>query len=141
MIYKNLSAVNGVLLAVMIFLNALLASQIGPFMGSLVFYLVGLIFILMISVSTGNRLSSFTALPWLFFLPGILGVMTTVINNVAMPKLGVMLVSGLALFGQLVMSAAVDHFGWFGMSKIPIKPQKILGFTLISLGIVSMIML
>lgn len=141
MVYKNLTAINGIMLAVMIFLNGLLASRIGPFMGSMVFYLVGLTVILCISFMTGNRLSNLAALPWLFFAPGVLGVMTTVVNNVAVPKLGVMLISGLALFGQLVMSALVDHFGLFGMPKRPLHPQKLIGFSLISLGIVSMIVL
>lgn len=141
MIYKNLSALNGILIAIMIFTNGLLAIQVGPFVGSLFFYLVGLILILFISAFTGNRLSKLTTMPWMFFLPGVLGVLTTVVNNAAMPKLGVTLVSGLALFGQLVMSAAVEHFGLFGMPINPMRPQKILGFTLIFLGIVSMIML
>lgn len=141
MLYKNLTALNGVFLAIMLFVNGLLATRIGPFLGSLVFYLVGLVLILCISAATGNRLSNLAALPWLFFAPGVLGVLTTVVNNVAVPKLGVMLISGLALFGQLVMSALVDHFGLFGMPKRPLHPQKFIGFSLISLGIVAMIVL
>jgi len=141
LIYKSLSVLNGAFIALMIFINGLLAMKAGPFLGTLIFYFVGLSLILIISFATGNKLSKLATLPWLFFLPGVIGVMTTLVNNAAMPKLGVMLVSGLALFGQLVMSAGIEHFGLFGMPKSPLRPSKMLGFTFISLGILAMIIL
>jgi len=46
---------------------------------------------------------------------------------------------GVTLFGQLVMSSLVEHFGLFGMTVNRFKKEKTLGFSIIALGIIVMI--
>lgn len=139
--YKNLTALNGGLIALMLFVNSLLAAEIGPFLSSLVFYLVGFFILLGLWRSSERRGFHPWKMPLFYFAPGVLGVMTTIINNIGVQKMGVMLISGLALFGQLVMSAVIEHYGLFGMPKRCFKPQKAVGFALILLGILVMLAL
>jgi len=137
--YKNLALINGVILAIMIFLNGMLANITGPYMSTLIFHIIGFILIIIISIIDKNRLSNLRKLPLMFFLPGILSVITILLNNISIPKIGLTLTIGITLFGQLVMSSLVEHFGLFGMPVNKFKKEKILGFSIISLGIIVMI--
>ncbi len=137
--YKNLALINGVILAIMIFLNGMLANITGPYMSTLIFHIIGFILIIIISIIEKNRLSNLRKLPLMFFLPGILSVITILLNNISIPKIGLTLTIGITLFGQLVMSSLVEHFGLFGMPVNKFKKEKILGFSIISLGIIVMI--
>ncbi|HAG43501.1 MAG TPA: EamA-like transporter family protein [Clostridium sp.] len=137
--YKNLALINGVILAIMIFLNGMLANITGPYMSTLIFHIIGFILIIIISIIKKNRPSNLRKLPLMFFLPGILSVITILLNNISIPKIGLTLTIGITLFGQLLMSSLVEHFGLFGMPVNKFKKEKILGFSIISLGIIVMI--
>lgn len=137
--YKNLALINGVILAIMVFLNGMLASITGPYMSTLIYHVLGLLLIIFISIIKKNRLSNLKEVPLIFLLPGILSVITILLNNISIPKIGVTLAVGVGLFGQLVMSSFVEHFGLFGMPANKIKKEKILGLSIISLGIIFMI--
>ncbi|NFP73771.1 EamA-like transporter family protein, partial [Clostridium argentinense] len=100
---------------------------------------IGFILIIIISIIKKNRFSNLRKLPLMFFLPGILSVITILLNNISIPKIGLTLTIGITSFGQLVMSSLVEHFGLFGMPVNKFKKEKILGFSIISLGIIVMI--
>ena len=137
--YKNLALINGVILAIMVFFNGMLASITGPYMSTLIYHVLGLVLIIFISIVKKNKLSNLKEVPLIFLLPGILSVITILLNNISIPKIGVTLAVGVGLFGQLVMSSFVEHFGLFGMTANKIKKEKILGLSVISLGIIFMI--
>ncbi|MBB6214244.1 transporter family-2 protein [Anaerosolibacter carboniphilus] len=137
--YKNLALINGVLLAIMVFLNGMLSSITGPYMSTFIFHVLGFILILMISIAKKNTLSNLKELPLMFFLPGVLSVITILLNNICIPQIGITLTIGVSLYGQLVMSSLVEHFGLFGMPVNRFRKEKILGFSIISLGIIVMI--
>ncbi|WP_099191423.1 DMT family transporter [Tepidibacter mesophilus] len=137
--YKNLAFITGVILAVMLFFNGMLASIMGPYMSTLMFHFIGLIIIIIISIVKKNKLPRITKIPILFLLPGVLSVLTILLNNICIPKIGITLIIGISLFGQLVMSNIVDHLGLFGMPVNKFKKEKMIAFSIISLGIIAMI--
>jgi len=137
--YKNLALINGVILAIMVFFNGLLASITGPYISTLIYHLLGLLLIILISIIKRNKFSNLKEIPLIFFLPGILSVVTILLNNIAIPKIGVTLAVGVGLFGQLVMSSLVEHFGLFEMPVNKLKKGKMVGLSIISLGIIVMI--
>ncbi|MDF2548287.1 MAG: hypothetical protein K0R93_3185 [Anaerosolibacter sp.] len=137
--YKNLALINGILLAIMVFFNGMLANITGPYISTLIFHVLGFIVIMMISLIKKNRLSNLKSIPLIFMLPGIFSVITIFLNNIAIPQIGLTLAIGVTLFGQLVMSSLVEHLGLFGMPVNRFKKEKILGFSIISLGIIVMI--
>ncbi len=139
--YKKLSLINGVILAIMVFFNGMLTGIIGPYRSTLIYYSLGLILIIGISRVKKFKLLSLRKLSIIFYLPGILNLVTILLNNFIIPNIGVTLASSLSLFGQLIMSSLVDHFGLFGMPVHRIKKEKLLGLSVISLGIASMIIL
>ncbi|WP_434296178.1 DMT family transporter [Clostridium sporogenes] len=47
----------------------------------------------------------------------------------------------MGLFGQLVISTLIDHFGLFGVQVNKMRKEKILSFSLIITGLIFMILL
>ena len=139
--YKNLALLNGVMLAIMIFFNGMLSNITGPYMSTLIFHVLGFILILAISMVKKNNIVNFKKVPPMFFLPGILSVITILLNNICIPQIGITLTIGISLYGQLIMSIFVEHFGFFGMPVNKFKKEKILGFSIITLGTVVMIVM
>jgi bacterial/archaeal transporter family-2 protein len=137
--YKNLALINGVILAIMVFFNGLLANITGPYISTLIYHVLGLLLIILISIIKKNKFSNLKEIPLMFFLPGILSVVTILLNNIAIPKIGVTLAVGVGLFAQLVMSSLIEHFGLFKMPVNKLNKGKILGLSIISLGIIVMI--
>lgn len=139
--YKNIALFNGVMLALMVFVSGMLSNQLGPYISTFIFHIVGLIFILIISYFKRNKYSKWHTIPHIFFLPGVLSVITLLFNNITVPKIGISLSIGISLLGQLIMSSFVDHFGLFHMPKVRFHKEKIFGFSIILLGIIIMIVM
>ena len=137
--YRNLALLNGALLAIMLFVNGMTASIIGAYAGTLLFHLAGLLLILIIILLKRKKFIRWNEIRPVFLLPGVLSVITILLNNLCVPKLGVTLTIGISLYGQLIMSGLVEHFGLFGMPQNRFKKEKVLGFSIISLGIFLMI--
>ena len=74
--------------------------------------------------------------PKVLLLGGILGCIYIIANILFIPHIGVfkMLVS--ILVGQVVVSLIIDHIGLFGVPKQTIGFQRILGASLVIVGIV-----
>ena len=64
--------------------------------------------------------------------------MLTLVNIITIGGIGVALTTALAVFGQLVFSSLVDHFGLFGLTKYEFNPKKLIGFLIVFIGIVIM---
>ncbi|WP_346939934.1 DMT family transporter [uncultured Clostridium sp.] len=139
--YRNLAVLNGILLAIMIFLNGVLSEKIGLYLSTLIYHVLGLLLILLVSIVRKNKLPKFNKIPVILFLPGILSVLVIFLNNLSSSKIGITLTAGMGLFGQLVISALIDHFGLFSVQVNKMRKEKILSFSLIITGLIFMILL
>lgn len=72
--------------------------------------------------------------PAIYWFGGLGGAIFVTTSTFAMPRLGAATCVGLALLGQLVMSAVVDHFGLFGLPQKAVDVQRIAGITLVLAG-------
>jgi transporter family-2 protein len=52
----------------------------------------------------------------------------------ASPRIGTTATIAILVAGNLVMAAAIDQFGWFGLDKIPLTWPRVLGLVLLALG-------
>lgn len=139
--YKNLAVINGSLLAIMIFFNGIIAAKIGLYTSTLIYHSFGFILILLISIVRNNKLPKLNAISSALFIPGILSVLVIFLNNLSTSRVGITLTAGMGLFGQLVISAIVDHFGLFGMPVSKLRKENILSFSLIITGLIFIITL
>ena len=139
--YKNLAVLNGALIAIMIFFNSVLSENIGLYLSVLIYHVLGFILILLVSVVRKNKLPKLSKIPVIFFIPGILSVLTIFLNNLSSHKIGITVTAGMGLFGQFAISALIDHFGLFGVQVNKMTKKKTLSFSIIITGLIFMILL
>ncbi len=73
--------------------------------------------------------------PWLW-LGGILGGSYILIGSWLSPIIGTGQVVVFALFGQLLFSSLIQHFGWLDSPKVAIDRSKIAGLIIMFIGVV-----
>ena len=66
---------------------------------------------------------------------GLLGVYAISMSLYTAPHLGFLSLSALIIFGQILTSMIVDHFGFLGADKTPINLQRLLGGVVIFIGV------
>ncbi len=128
--YNILALVIGALISVMISFNSGLEGYVGSTYSVVIIHAVGLIAILIVAAIKKEKIVIKEAIPFYLFLGGIFGVMLTLVNIITIGGIGVALTTALAVFGQLVFSSLVDHFGLFGLTKYEFNPKKLVGFFL-----------
>ncbi len=128
----------GMLIAIMITFNGLLANYAGDYLALVIIHIVGLAVILTIMFLKREKLSSLKGIPIYLFGGGALGVFMVYSNNLTFSFLGVSLTLSLVLLGQSIASCIIDHYGLLGMETKRFQKEKLLGFILISIGIIVM---
>ena len=136
--YNILALVIGALISVMISFNSGLEGYVGSTYSVVIIHAVGLIAILIVAAIKKEKIVIKEAIPFYLFLGGIFGVMLTLVNIITIGGIGVALTTALAVFGQLVFSSLVDHFGLFGLTKYEFNPKKLVGFFIVFVGLVIM---
>lgn len=109
-----------------------------PLQAALLSFLVGTIALAVLvffqPVEKPN-LEMLNQIPWFLWLGGFLGVYAISFSIYTAPKLGFLTLSGLIIFGQIVMSMIIDQFGLLGTEKTPINWQRLLGGVVIFTGV------
>jgi transporter family-2 protein len=72
--------------------------------------------------------------PVWMWLGGILSAFIVLAITFAAPKIGVAAAIGLVITGNLVVAAAIDRFGWFGVERIALEWTRVLGILLLAGG-------
>ena len=129
----------GIAMALQTAINAQLREYLySPLQAALLSFLVGTIaLVVLVFFQSGQKpsLESLTHIPWFLWLGGFLGVYAITSSIFTVPKLGFLTLSGLIIFGQIVMSMLLDQFGWLGIEKTAISWQRFLGAMIIFLGV------
>ncbi len=86
--YKVLATFDGVLIALMVTLNGLLASHIGNNQALVVIHFIGLIGTIILLLGSPTRLRSLRGLPVYLFIAGALGIFNVLFNNFSFLALG-----------------------------------------------------
>ena len=136
--YKMMATLDGVLIALMVVFNGLLASRTGNSQSLIIIHVVGLLGTTLLLIVSRNRLKSIRGIPFYLFIAGALGIFNVLFNNISFLKLGATLTLCLNLLGQLIASMIIDHFGLLGQQVNKINSTKLLGISIMILGILSM---
>lgn len=128
----------GSIISIMISFNGMLERNIGGTYALVVIHIVGLICISMIMIIKREKVKVYKNVPIYLFSGGAIGVALTLVNMATIRGIGVALTTALAVFGQLVFSSFIDHYGLFGMTKYKFNPKKIVGFVIVTIGLIVM---
>ncbi len=134
MLYYILSILTGTLIAMMVAVNGALTSAYGVYLATLIIHAVGLVFISLICAIRREKPLTRRRLPLWLYLGGVIGVVTTVFNNLSFGRISMSAIVALGLLGQAVASLLIDQFGLFGMQKRAFRPAKLSGLLCMLLG-------
>lgn len=117
--------------------NTRLSDKLGIWVTTAIVQGTGLIITLMIALfSKKNNLQNITCCKKLYFLGGILGIIITVTVIQGIKFLGPTHSIAIILIAQLATAALIDFFGLFDSPKINFTASKMLGLTMMILGII-----
>lgn len=132
------SIVCGLLLAVMIRLNASLGAAMGTMEATWVIHGVGMMAALVVCL--GRRqfqwLPRLRTVPWFLLLSGVYGVIMVWLGNIVIPHLGMAVSSGIFITINLISSCVIDHWGWLGMPQTSISRRRLGGVVIAVAGVV-----
>ncbi|WMM24980.1 DMT family transporter [Tissierella sp. MB52-C2] len=136
--YRFYAIFIGVLITIMVTFNGTLDSYLGNYLSILVIHIVGLTAILGILIFKKIKPVFKKEVPLYLYSGGAIGVLLVLANNISFSALGASLTLALGVFGQLILSSAIDHYGLMGMDTYKFHKKKIVGFGIILVGIIIM---
>ncbi|MCR9146401.1 MAG: DMT family transporter [Rhodobacteraceae bacterium] len=139
LIASILIAVGGAFIAMQAPINAALARTIDSSVAAAcISFGVGFAVLLAITLLSGDgaSLTRVGTVPRWLLLGGALGAVFVWSSLWAVPILGVLTTTTLLIFGQIVASLAIDHFGAFGLIPRDISVSRILAAVLVGAGAV-----
>lgn len=132
-----LTAVVGGLIALQAPINSGLGRSVGTFQAAFVSFLIGTVALALIAaLSRGGMgaISSIRDVAPQYLLGGLLGAVYVTTVLVTVRSLGAGGVTAATITGQLAMSVVVDQFGWLGVERDPLTPDRLLGLVLLAVG-------
>lgn len=132
-----LALLSGVLMAVQGSLNTALSKAIGLLETTFVVHLIGTVILVVLlfvfRMGKGN-MSALSQAPWYSYLGGVVGVLIIYLVAASIPKVGVANATTAIIVGQVLTAVAIDHFGIFGLERIPCGWSQIGGLLLLAIG-------
>jgi transporter family-2 protein len=119
--------------------GALRQALTNPWLASLVSFLPIVALLTCVFFCQPRLLPTFggiSAMPWWAPLGGLVGAGAVVAGLLFVNKVGAGPFAGLTITANILMSLAVDHFGWFGMQPHTMNPGRAIGAALMTGGII-----
>jgi len=131
-----IALVAGIAMAFQGALNSALAKITGLLQATLVVHLTATLAvgILLFFPLSDGRLGRIWHCPWYLWLGGLIGVVITYGVVASIPRVGVALATTAIIVGQVTSALVIDHFGLFGLDKIPFTWWKAAGLVLLATG-------
>jgi transporter family-2 protein len=130
------AALSGVAMAIQGTLNSSLTQKTSLLSATLVVHLIGTLVALLATLAWRTPLLKYNwvSIPWYLYLGGILSVLIVGLVAASIPKVGVCNATTAIIIGQVSMAVLIDHFGWFGMSRLAWTPWQLVGIALFAAG-------
>lgn len=133
----SLAFAAGIAMALQGSLNTGLGKIIGLLEATFIVHLVGLVILtallFLLRLGQGN-LSRCGAVPWYLYLGGALGVVIIYAVVASMSRVGVAAATTAIIVGQVGTALVLDHFGVFGLERVPFSYLKVVGIILLAAG-------
>ncbi len=110
-----------------------------PWLASTVSFLPVVAFLIVLFLCAPTPLPSVRslgAMPWWAPLGGLIGAGAVVAGLLFVDKVGAGPLAGLTITANILMSLAIDHFGWFGIERHAMNLPRAIGAALMTGGIV-----
>lgn len=118
--------------------GALRNALTNPWLASLISFLPIVAFLAVLVMCQPRPLPTLggvSAMPWWAPLGGLVGAVAVVAGLLFVNKVGAGAYAGLTITANILMSLAIDHFGWFGIAQHALNGWRVLGAVLLVAGI------
>ncbi|HBV88050.1 DMT family transporter [Desulfosporosinus sp.] len=131
-----IAAVSGVAMAVQGTINSSLSQKTSLLSATLVVHIIGTLVALVTVLTRRVPLikQDWSAVPWYLYLGGVLSVIIVGLVAVSIPKVGVCNATTAIIIGQVSTAVLIDHFGFFGVTRLPWSPWQLLGIGFFAAG-------
>ena len=130
------AAISGIAMAIQGTINASLSQKTSLLSATLVVHIIGTLVAIVAVLAWRVPLlnNNWISVPWYLYLGGILSVLIVGLVAVSIPKIGVCNATTAIIIGQVSMAVLIDHFGWFGMSRLSWSSSQLIGIVLFAAG-------
>jgi transporter family-2 protein len=123
--------------AVQIAVQGRLGERVGTFeamaTASLIGAMVALGLLLVARRSLAGIGDAFGSPKWML-LGGVMSALIILAITVAGPKIGIVATTAVLIAAQFALATAIDRYGWFGVERIAVSWQRVLGIALLFVG-------
>ena len=117
-------------------LASLMTQRLGAFESIFIVHIGGAIAALIpLLFYAGGRLSQWRTVPWYALLAGVFGLVVISAVSYMIPRIGVAGSIITVVAGQLLVGMILDHFGWLGAAERPLDATRLLGMTIVMVGV------
>ncbi|HZK83746.1 MAG TPA: DMT family transporter [Desulfosporosinus sp.] len=130
------AAISGIAMAIQGTINSSLSLKTSLLSATLIVHVIGTLVALIAVLAWRAPLLKYNwiSVPWYLYLGGILSVLIVGLVAISIPKVGVCNATTAIIIGQVSTAVLIDHFGWFGMSRLPWSPSQLIGVALFAAG-------
>lgn len=112
-------------------INAHLGKSLNhPLQATFISFFGAIVLLVVLLMALNPTLPSITQLkstPAFYFTGGVYGVIFVTTILVLAPRIGIANTLVATITGQLIVSVALDHFGFFGLQRLPVNGIRLLG--------------
>lgn len=134
--YALFTLLAGACQSAMVSLNGMVSNYLGMFGMSLVVHVIGGALLILYMKLFKHEKLKIAGMPWYLYSAGFFGIFLVVTSSYCIGVLGVSFMTCISVTGQLAISAVIDHFGWFGVPRIPFNLKRLPCFALILAGLI-----
>ena len=136
MIGFSLAILAGILISLQSVFNTKVNEIVGQWLTTACVLGIGLISSVLFHIITEKSISvNFYTPNYLFYISGLFGIGLIICIMGAIKSLGPAYTVLISLITQLVVALCVDTFGLFGMERVPIQINKLIGIGLLIVGV------
>ena len=125
----------GILQGCMTSLNAQLGNYYSLFGICFFVHIIAALILIIYIKGKERQKISFRGAPWYVYLVGFMGVTMVASSSWCILRIGATAMLSLSVVGQMVSSALVDHYGWFGTEKKPFRLKQLPCYLLVLAGV------
>ena len=131
-----IAAISGIFMAIQGSLNSVLAQKTSLLATTLIVHLIGTLIAFMVILIKQVPILSYNwfSVPWYLYIGGILSVIIIGLVALSIPKIGVCNATTAIIIGQVGAAVLIDHFGLFGLERLPWSYWQLLGIGFFAAG-------
>lgn len=129
-----LSLMIGSSISLLILFNGQLSTVVGSYEATILYHFVAFVILAVMRLFIKYK-GSKERIPFYYYLAGLFSVATIIFNNISFGKISVSAILAIGLLGQAIVSVIVDHFALFGAKKQKFDTFKLIGFSIVMIGV------